>query len=52
MGRALGVGKAPTMPALQASSTNSVPEIRNMGAATTGRRSWKGGGRAEKFIPM
>jgi hypothetical protein len=33
------VGNAPMMPTRQASMTSSGPEMRNMGAATTGSRS-------------
>jgi hypothetical protein len=36
--RQLGVGNAPTIPALQAAITNSGPETRNIGAANTGIR--------------
>jgi hypothetical protein len=42
IGRALGVGKAPMMPARQAASTICGPETRNIGAATTGTRSGQG----------
>ena len=44
MGRALGVGNAPTMPALQAAKTISGPEIKNIGAAKTGSRNASGFG--------
>ena len=49
-GRALGVGKAPMIPALQAASTSSGPEIKNIGAATTGRRRANGKGRFAKVM--
>jgi hypothetical protein len=39
IGRALGVGNAPTMPALQAAKTISGPEIKNIGAANMGNRN-------------
>ena len=37
--RQLGVGNAPTIPALQAAITSSGPETRNIGAANTGIRN-------------
>ncbi len=36
--RQLAVGKAPMMPDLQAATTRSTPETRNIGAAISGRR--------------
>ena len=50
--RALVVGNAPMMPLRQASMTSSGPEMRNMGAATTGRRNCPPATPAGASVPM
>ena len=50
--RALVVGNAPMMPLRHAAMTRSGPDMRNMGAATTGRRKRPPAVRAGASAPM